>query len=130
MSLVSEMHEIIEQVVERYQVCWEVYPHEEMWNGTRIQTGFDVELYGTHCCNGQRPTPGCEHCLEVYDALQAIGLSICLRNVALQSTSSAHSINPSVTPTCAKIALTCCLRSQSLIATIQWSGSMNVRCVA
>src|SRR4051812_15707631 len=76
MSLVSEMYEIIEQVVERYQVCWEVYPHEEMWNGTRIQTGFDVELYGTHCCNGQRPTPGCEHCLEVYDALQAIGLSI------------------------------------------------------
>ena len=76
MSLVGEMQEIIEHMVDSYQVCWDVYPHEEMWNGARIQTGFDVELYGTHCRNEQHPTPGCQHCLEVYDALQAIALNI------------------------------------------------------
>jgi hypothetical protein len=76
MSFVAEMHDVLQELVERYQVCWDVYPHEEMWNGARIQTGFDLELYGTHRRDVQHANPGCSHCIEVYDALQAIALSI------------------------------------------------------
>jgi hypothetical protein len=76
MSFVAEMRDVLQELVERYQVCWDVYPHEEIWNGRRIQTGFDVELYGTHRRDIEDASPGCHHCLEVYDALQAIALSI------------------------------------------------------
>lgn len=75
-SFLSDMKLDIEGLVERYQVCWDIYPHEEMWNGDRIQTGFDLELYGTHEKTMQHPSPGCPHCIQVYDALQAIALNI------------------------------------------------------
>lgn len=76
MSLMAEMHEVLEDLVTRYQVCWEVYPHEEIWKGERVQTGFDLELYGTHPKGADHPSPGCPQCIEVYDALEAIALAI------------------------------------------------------
>jgi hypothetical protein len=76
LSLVAEIHDVLEELVERYQVCWDVYPHEEMANGARVQTGFDVELDGTHRRDVEHPSPGCQHCVEVYDALETIALNI------------------------------------------------------
>jgi hypothetical protein len=76
MSLATEMRADLEALIDRYGVCWDVFPHEEIWNGTRLQTGFDLELYGTHDASMSHPSPGCSHCLQVYDALQAIALTI------------------------------------------------------
>lgn len=76
MSFRAEVKQDLEEVVRRYQVCWDVFPHEDMWNGARIQTGFDLELYGTHEAGMEHPSPGCPHCIQVYDALQAIALNI------------------------------------------------------
>lgn len=76
MSLIAEMNELLTELVERYQVCWEIYPHEEMWNGVRVQTGFEIDLFGTHQRGMENPTPGCARCLEVYDALEAIALNV------------------------------------------------------
>lgn len=76
MSALTQVREDLQALIERYQVCWDVFPHEEMWNGARLQTGFDLELYGTHQRGVTHPSPGCPHCIEVYDALQAIALMI------------------------------------------------------
>lgn len=76
MSIAADMKMQLEELVVRHQVCWDVFPHEEMWNAERLQTGFDLELYGTHDAHCDRPSPGCADCLRVYDALQAIALSI------------------------------------------------------
>ena len=76
MSVINEMRHDLEELVERYQVCWDVFPHEEFAKGARMQTGFDLELYGTHEKGVEHPSPGCPQCLRVYDALQAIALLI------------------------------------------------------
>ena len=74
MSLVGELNDALQQLVVRFKVCWDVFPHEEMVDGTRIQTGFDIELYGTHAVRAEVVSPGCPDCLVVYDALQVIAL--------------------------------------------------------
>lgn len=76
MSFGTDLKHDLEDLAQRYQVCWDVFPHEEMWNGERIQTGFDVELYGTHERGIDHPRPGCPHCIQVYNALVAIALNI------------------------------------------------------
>lgn len=59
-------------LVERYRVCWEVWP-ESIWaDGHRRQVGFQLELYGTHEPGVERVSPGCPACQRLYAALRAI----------------------------------------------------------
>ncbi len=60
------------QLVERYRVCWEVWPESICADGKRRQTGFQLELYGTHDAMTEHPLPGCPACQRLYAALRTI----------------------------------------------------------
>lgn len=66
----------MKELVERYRVCWEVWPEYTSVRGERRQIGFALELSGTHEPGVEPPLPGCEHCIRVYNALQTIASHI------------------------------------------------------
>lgn len=66
----------LRELVEHYQVCWESYP---IWNHTakgNVQTGFELDLFGTHDHPKTLPMPGCDECDTVYRALTVIAQAI------------------------------------------------------
>ena len=62
----------IRALVERFRVCWEVWPEYMIVRGEKRQIGYVLEISGTHEPGVEHPTPGCEHCVRVYNALQTI----------------------------------------------------------
>jgi hypothetical protein len=58
----------LEDLVRRYQVCWDVWPEEVMVDGKRRQIGYVIELAGTHP-QVKEPSPGSQCCKEVFTAL-------------------------------------------------------------
>lgn len=59
----------IRDLIQRYKVCWEVWP-EVIPNGGRLEkTGFALELLGTHADGTEHISLGCDACVEVYFAL-------------------------------------------------------------
>ena len=66
----------LRELVQRYRVCWEVLNENMFIEGVRRQIGFCLELIGTHRAGIQHPQPGCEHCRDVYRALERIALWI------------------------------------------------------
>ena len=70
----SETSEVvrIKDLVQRFRVCWEVYP-QQAFNGTEMRNiGFSLELYGTHEPGIGHVSPGCIHCRTVQSALKDI----------------------------------------------------------
>ncbi len=67
---------IVRELVQRYRVCWEVWPDYLMVAGRKQQIGFQLELSGTHEMGVEHPTPGCNHCRKVFAALQVIAVHI------------------------------------------------------
>jgi hypothetical protein len=59
----------LREAVNRYQVCWEVFPELAGANHDRKQVGFAVELFGTHNRTDIVPAAGCKHCIPVLQAL-------------------------------------------------------------
>ncbi len=68
----TEQDPKLRALVERYKVCWQVYPEWSRIGGERRQTGVAIELYGTHEPTGIVPTAGCKHCIPVMQALLTI----------------------------------------------------------
>jgi hypothetical protein len=60
------------ELVERFHVSWEVWPEYAFINHEKRQIGFELDLSGTHGGGGEHPEPGCEKCLEIYQALVRI----------------------------------------------------------
>lgn len=67
---------VLRDLVQRYQVCWEVWPEFIMAGREKRQIGFALELSGTHQRGVQHPIPGCSHCRTVFAALQTIAVYI------------------------------------------------------
>lgn len=67
---------VLLDLVERYQVCWDVWPEYISVEREKRQIGFTLELSGTHGPGNGHPTPGCLRCREVFAALQVIALYI------------------------------------------------------
>ena len=80
----------IKLLVQRFRVCWEVYPLQILAKEGIRKIGFDLELFGTPECGAEHVVPGCEHCQRVETALQEIADWILLR----ESPSSAHLVTP------------------------------------
>ena len=59
----------LQEAVKRFEVCWEATPEFAGIDRDRMQTGFVVELYGTHDRKDVVPTAGCKHCIPVLQAL-------------------------------------------------------------
>ena len=62
----------IKEMVERFQVCWKVWPELIYVKGEKRQIGYELELSGTHEPWVEHPEPGCERCQRVYVALRQI----------------------------------------------------------
>lgn len=62
----------IKDLVQRFMVCWEVYPEQVLTKGEMRKVGFTLELYGTHEPGTEHVSPGCEHCRPVQAALREI----------------------------------------------------------
>ena len=59
-------------LVERFEVCWEVRSDCYYVKQRIRQVGFQLELTGTHEEGVEHPSPGCQHCLNVWQALKEI----------------------------------------------------------
>ena len=64
--------EELKNLVERFRVCWKVWPELIYIKGEKRQIGYELELSGTHEPWVEHPEPGCEHCQRVYLALRQI----------------------------------------------------------
>lgn len=62
------------QLVQRYQVCWEVWPEYWTIGQTMRQVGFELELSGTDKAIEFNPT--CPECSQIRWALEAIASRI------------------------------------------------------
>jgi hypothetical protein len=62
----------LRDLVQRFRVCWSVWPEECFVNGTKRKIGFALELCGTHEPGTLHVSPGCEHCRPVQAALKEI----------------------------------------------------------
>ena len=76
METVSSPPSQLTDLVRRFQVCWEVRPEYVFVDRERRQTGFSLELSGTHETGVEHPTPGCSRCQQVYAALHEIAAHI------------------------------------------------------
>lgn len=63
---------LLTKLVERFRVCWQVWPEYIFVGREKRQIGFMLELCGTHEPGVDHPAPGCPHCQRVFVALQAI----------------------------------------------------------
>lgn len=60
------------ELIERFQVCWDVWPEYTFIKHEKRQIGFELDLSGMHEGGGEHPEPGCKKCLETYRALVQI----------------------------------------------------------
>ena len=73
MSVGDSQHaaERLKDLVERHQVCYEVWP-EELMITERTKVGFLVELNGVHGEGAEHVVPGCKHCYSTFEDLRQI----------------------------------------------------------
>jgi len=62
----------LKELVQRFRVCWKVWPEYTYVGDEKRQVGYQLELAGTHEAGVTHPEPGCEHCEHVYNALHQI----------------------------------------------------------
>jgi hypothetical protein len=62
----------LKELVQRFKVCWKVWPEYTYVGDEKRQVGYQLELAGTHEAGVTDPEPGCEHCEHVYNALRQI----------------------------------------------------------
>jgi hypothetical protein len=62
----------LRELVQRFRVCWEVWPEDSYPEGEKQKIGYTLDLIGTHEPEVKHPDPGCEHCRRVYSALKSI----------------------------------------------------------
>ena len=70
------VQQALRELVERFQICFEVLPDKYVVNKELRQIGFTLELTGTHEQGVEHPLPGCQHCHNVRIALYEIAKRI------------------------------------------------------
>jgi hypothetical protein len=73
----------IRDLIQRFKVCWEVWPEWAADKSHLEKTGFEVELLGTHAEGTGHVNPGCDACVEVYDALRKVAEHVVPPNQSL-----------------------------------------------
>ncbi len=66
------VQQTLRELVERFQICFEVLADNYFVNKEIRQIGFILELTGTHEQGVEHPLPGCQHCHNVWLALHQI----------------------------------------------------------
>lgn len=68
----NEFVERLKELVEKHQVCYEVWPETLLVNGQRVKVGFELQLYGSHQHGKTEFSPGCRLCVETFEDLRQI----------------------------------------------------------
>lgn len=75
MNLASTPERLLE-IVEKHEVCYEVWPERSVAAGRKIQIGFELQLCGTNshiaAAGDHQSVPGCEYCHSTYEDLRKI----------------------------------------------------------
>jgi hypothetical protein len=75
-EIVNEI-DSLKKLVIKHKVCWELWPEYYVdAKGRKIQVGFELDLVGIHYQPDHLPSPGCDECEKVYEALRQIALWI------------------------------------------------------
>lgn len=64
----------LREFVRTHRVCWELQPHQEVWQHERRQMGVDVTLFARVFSLAE--DPGSERSLAVYEALREVALRV------------------------------------------------------
>ena len=64
--------ESLRELVQRFRVCWEVWPEYGFVNSQMRQIGLALELCGTHETGAEDVLPCCQHCHHVYSGLHKL----------------------------------------------------------
>ncbi len=63
-------------LVKKHRVCWEVWPLFYLDNnGNKVQIGFDLEIFGTHCDEHETAEPGSQESAEILQDLKEVAES-------------------------------------------------------
>lgn len=81
---------VLRELIERFQICWEVWPEYVMVRGERRQIGFVLELSGTFEPAPDYPYPDWVARQRVYAALRRIAEAI----LPQEKRPSGYKINP------------------------------------
>ena len=68
----NETVNLLKDLVEMHQVCYEVWPELLIVKGQRVKVGFDLELVGTHEHGTSTMSPGCPRCIRTFEDLRQI----------------------------------------------------------
>ncbi|MBI3600166.1 MAG: hypothetical protein HY097_05940 [Nitrospinae bacterium] len=68
----TELINRLSKSVIQHQVCWQVFPAEDIVRDRIQKIGFNLELYGIHYHSAHTPYPGCDECVKVYKDLRDI----------------------------------------------------------
>lgn len=67
---------ILEELVTKYDIALQVWPIYSLLNGERIESGFELELIGSHSNDFDHLDPRCRECTRVRTALSLIAKHI------------------------------------------------------
>ena len=70
-----QTNETLRHWVRQHKVTWELSPRHEMVDGLPRIVGYDLRLYGSDPRRAMT-SPGASECIEIYDRLRSIGLSV------------------------------------------------------
>lgn len=72
------------EIVEKHEVCYEVWSERSVAEGRKIQIGFELQLCGTNnhiaAAGDHQAVPGCEYCHSTYEDLRQIAEEILPRD--------------------------------------------------
>lgn len=63
---------LLPELIEKFRVCWEVWPEHLYIGGEKRQVGFTLELLGTHQSQSKHSGPGCPICKLIFALLHEI----------------------------------------------------------
>jgi hypothetical protein len=71
-AIYRESPEQLRAIIQKHQVCFQIWPEQLIVHGQRVQVGFQLELCGVHEPGTELKGPGCENCYRVYEDLRRI----------------------------------------------------------
>jgi hypothetical protein len=69
-----EAEATLKEWVRRHRVTWELGAWQELVEHRSVTVGFELRLFAQHDPHAH-PTPGCSHCVSLYENLRMIALA-------------------------------------------------------
>lgn len=74
------MEQTLRRWIRDHKICWELSPLVEMPDHQKVQVGYELRLFARHTA-GVKADPGCHECVDLFEKLRAIAMSVLPREV-------------------------------------------------